>query len=230
MWKRLCIALVLMGSSLMVSAQTFEPGLAFGVVTSQLNGDGYGGFNKLGLTFGGTVKYQINDHWSTQFELLYVQKGSRSDFSVTSNDPSSAVNSRDYFLMRLNYIEIPLLARFHHNKFIFEGGLSYGQLVGLYMEGWTGNNAVMGPIEDLDEFNERFTNPLRNWEFAGHLGLGFKATESLVANIRYSFSLYPIKDYDSGGRDTSVFNLNLGWGNSVIAFTMRYKFGDPDIE
>ncbi len=66
--------------SLSTEAQTFKPGIFGGIVTSQVGGDSYSGFNKLGVTFGGFVRYAINDKWSAQFELAYVQKGSRNSF------------------------------------------------------------------------------------------------------------------------------------------------------
>ena len=71
------IWIILLLVSLDTKAQTFKPGVLVGLVTSQVGGDGYSGFNKLGLTFGGYVRYQLSDNWSTQFEIAYVQKGSR---------------------------------------------------------------------------------------------------------------------------------------------------------
>src|SRR5512140_2891327 len=90
---------VMVSSSL--QAQRFNAGLMLGGVTSQVDGDTYDGYHKWGYLGGGYVFLKVSPHSSFQMELEYIQKGSR------RNDTS--LSGGDTYLLRLHYIEIPLL-------------------------------------------------------------------------------------------------------------------------
>lgn len=212
------------------SGQTFKSGLIGGIVTSQVGGDSYSGFNKLGLTVGGFVRYGLSEKWSAQFEIAYVQKGSRNDFSISENDPSQA---SEFFLMRLNYIEIPLLIKFSHRNFVYEAGLYYGSLVGLYMEYRQDNGRVSGPYENLDEFNQQLidngeTKLVKDYDFGGMVGLAYKITDNILGLLRISTSFIPIKEFEVGQKDYYPTHLRLGYTNSALTATLRYTFGQGD--
>lgn len=81
------------------SSQAFFGGIAFGGVTSQIDGDHNNGFHKVGLTGGAFVGLELSDIFEAQFEIKYIQKGSRS----SADDP-------EQFVIRLDYIELPLVA------------------------------------------------------------------------------------------------------------------------
>ena len=210
-----------------LSAQTFRPGVLFGLTTSQVGGDSYQGFNKLGLTFGGYVRYNLNDNWSTQFEIYYIQKGSRNDFSISTNDPSQ---SSEYFLLRLNYVEIPLLFRLNHRKFIYEIGPYYSQLVGMQFEWRNDNGSAAGPFTSADEFNSHydFQYPLQSSDWGFILGVAYKITEKMVGSVRYGQGIMAIKKFESGAINPYPTNLNYGWTNTVISGTIRITFGEGD--
>ena len=222
--------------SIETKAQTFKPGVLVGLVTSQVGGDGYSGFNKLGLTFGGYVRYQLSDNWSTQFEIAYVQKGSRNNFSISESDPNQA---SQYFLMRLNYIEIPLMFKFSHRNFIYEIGAYYGQLVGFYYEYRDDFGGASGPFESADELNSEIeriaaqsgnSDPayLKDYDVGLIIGFGYKINDNLLGSLRYSNSILPIRPNDSGSVDLYPTSINLGWTNTVINATLRYTFGQGD--
>ena len=80
-------------------SQAFYGGIAFGGTTSQIDGDHNNGFHKVGFTAGAFVGLELSDILETQFEIKYIQKGSRSD----ADDPYQ-------FLIRLDYVELPLVA------------------------------------------------------------------------------------------------------------------------
>ena len=61
----------------LVFAQSFNAGARIGIIASQVDGDTYEGFNKPGLTFGVYVSRKISDPFSMQFEMNFIQKGSR---------------------------------------------------------------------------------------------------------------------------------------------------------
>ena len=80
-------------------SQAFFGGIAFGGVTSQIDGDHNNGFHKAGFTAGVFAGLELTELIEAQFEIKYIQKGSRSD----AEDP-------DQFLIRLDYVELPLVA------------------------------------------------------------------------------------------------------------------------
>ena len=80
-------------------SQAFFGGVAIGGVTSQIDGDHNNGFHKVGFTAGVFAGLELTELIEAQFEIKYIQKGSRSD----AEDPYQ-------FLIRLDYVELPLVA------------------------------------------------------------------------------------------------------------------------
>ena len=80
-------------------SQAFFGGLALGGVTSQVDGDHNNGFHKVGFTFGAFAGLELTDIFEAQFEIKYIQKGSK----ASADDP-------DQFTIRLDYVELPLVA------------------------------------------------------------------------------------------------------------------------
>ena len=123
---------------------TFKAGVKAGVIGSQIDGDGYTGWDKAGFTGGGFVRTELNESWGVQFDLLYSQKGSR--------DPQDPDNGKyDYYLIKVDYIEIPLNIQYTLSKFRAEAGLSFGALINVVEENAQGavpNSAFdFNPIE-----------------------------------------------------------------------------------
>lgn len=231
-WKRFLGFLffaITVGISTNTYSQTFKPGVFGGVVTSQVGGDGYSGFNKLGVTFGGFVRYALNEHWSSQFEIAFVQKGSRNSFSISDNNPEQAA---ELFLMRLNYIEIPFIFKFKHNNFVYEGGLYYARMVGFYLEYFNGYSTT-GPFENLADFNTELeqlgqSKDVLNWDFGGLVGVGYAITNNILGSIRISNSFIAIKEFESGLRDFYPTSFRIGWTNTALLGTIRFTFGKGD--
>ena len=93
----LIVLFLILGAT--TNAQAFFGGVAFGGVTSQVDGDHNNGFHKVGLTAGAFVGLELSDILETQFEIKYIQKGAR-----------SAADEPYQFLIRLDYVELPLVA------------------------------------------------------------------------------------------------------------------------
>jgi len=55
--------------------QNFEGGVLLGLTASQIDGDNYRGYNKVGLQGGGWVRRMFTYTVGGQMELRYVQKG-----------------------------------------------------------------------------------------------------------------------------------------------------------
>ncbi len=97
-------------------AQVFNAGVIAGISGSQVEGDGYGGYNKLGFIIGGFTNTSFSEKLSSQLEIYYINKGSK-------KNPQPDKGDVDAFSLNLNYVEVPISIRYAHKKFIFEGGL-----------------------------------------------------------------------------------------------------------
>ncbi|HNV99721.1 MAG TPA: porin family protein [Chitinophagales bacterium] len=99
----------------------FEGGVYAGANFSQVHGDFYAGFDKIGLNAGPVVHVNLNQTWSISLELLYSQKGARS-----KPDP----NNLNTYLLVLDYAEAPILINYNDkNRLIFQAGLAYGRMI-----------------------------------------------------------------------------------------------------
>lgn len=100
--------------------QVFEGGISAGFNFSQVDGDNFAGFNKLGINAGPIVHVNFTPNWNVSLEVLFSQKGSR-----TKPDPN---NFNTYYLA-MNYIEVPVMANYNDkNRLIFQAGAAYGRL------------------------------------------------------------------------------------------------------
>jgi len=184
-----------------IDGQSFNIGSIAGINASQISGDGLAGFNKGGLLLGGYVNSDLNSKINVQFEIVYSEKGSR---KLPRNDQGDT----ESFLLRMNYVEVPLMIRLKNNKFTYDVGLYYGRLVYQYLED---ENGPFDIPEQLNQFN--------NNDFGALVGINFNFTKHLVMNWRISNSLSAVRDHDSGEN----FRFNNGMFHTVLSFSMRYE-------
>ena len=82
-------------------SQRFEGGVIGGLNASQVDGDNYSGYHKPGIAFGGFVQTNLSRSVYAAMELKFMQKGSR-------NIDSLATDGQIKYIMRLNYIDLPV--------------------------------------------------------------------------------------------------------------------------
>lgn len=184
------------------SAQSFSAGALAGVNASQISGDGYAGFNKAGLLLGLFSNVAISQKIDLQFEINYSEKGSR-------KNPKTSEGDTEFFLLRMNYINIPIMAQYQKRKFTYEGGIYVGQLISDHIEN------ELGPSEIPPEFNQ-----FKSQDFGILVGLNFNFTENLIMNWRLSSSVLPFRDYDS----EASFQFDSGMYHHYLSFNFRYQF------
>ena len=97
--------LIIITVSISVYSQDFNGGVLGGINATQVFGDSYSGPNKAGLYLGVFVNRYFSKRSSVQLELDYIQKGSR-------KNPDGSTGDYDTYLLRLNYIELPVLYKY----------------------------------------------------------------------------------------------------------------------
>ena len=205
MRKLLIILLLFTGTTSF--AQVFNTGLIAGISGAQIEGDGFGGYRKLGFIGGGFVGVELSEKVGAQFEIYFINKGS---FDAAHPDKGDY----DKFSVHLNYIEIPLIINYKTNKVKFETGLYLAKLVGT------------PKLED--EFGPIFINqfPFKSFDFGGLIGASYQINERFSCNLRSKNSIIPVRDFQNYDQNVGILNklINRGWYNVDLNFTIRYHF------
>ena len=189
-------------------SQNFYAGPKGGIAFTQVDGDGYGGYHKVGVNFGAFVYRQLdkNNHWDLQFEIEYLQKGSR-------KTPDYEMGDYTDYKLRLNYLQIPIIARYNIRHVSLEAGGAIGILIS--------SKEIMDEVEG--------GNPFKTMEYAIIFGINYHFTTKLWINGRYSVSLARIREPYNG--DIPIYDPNDLWDlrrpgqyNNILVVSIYYAF------
>ena len=179
--------------------QRFFVGAKTGISSSQVSGDELAGYDKAGLIGGLQCAMKFSKKWTLQFEMIFIQKGSKYRARIDLGDPN-------FYRLQLNYMEVPVLLQYHYKKFTFEAGPGYGYLIN-YKEENAG-----GDVTGLRPFNKS--------EISINAGINYALPQNFGINIRFSNSLNSIRDHESGAKRI----YNPGQQNTALHFTVSYTF------
>jgi hypothetical protein len=202
--KRFLIVVSFSLITLVAASQGFHGGVMAGGVLSQVQGESYGGFNKPGIYAGAFVNYNFGKLHTVQMELDFIQKGSR-DNENPENGPYKN------FLIRVNYLEIPVLYQIHFLKRLtFEIGPAFDVLLSSYQE--------------YDGLEVPFEPPCRSITINGLAGVSCYIIPKLKVDFRFIMSITSIRE---PGETNSNYYKRFGtWGqySDVLALTLWYTF------
>lgn len=173
-------------SVFMDDTHTFYGALTGGVSFTQVDGDNYYGYNKIGFSAGGGMYMRVADYVAMSMEILYSQKGSRSTKSLVSSDNSFLINKYD---INLNYAEVPLqIWYFDKHNHHFGGGFSYSQLINSTEKAQTDpEQKVIAEMADGKKYS--FNKSDINIVLSGN----FRLWKGLYAGVRFNYSMAPIR-------------------------------------
>lgn len=120
------LLILLLGLNFSLQGQRVGAGLSLGFNAAQIDGDGVGGYKKMGLMFGGYAFYDFSEKFSFEPGIQYSQKGSR-EVEV------------GLLHLRFHYIEVPLMFNYNihprrtpgDDKIVIHGGPSLGYTIGV---------------------------------------------------------------------------------------------------
>lgn len=187
--------------------QDFKAGVLAGSVFSQVDGDSYAGFNKLGLVSGIYVYRSISKKVDLQLEMKLKQKGSRFTGDKKKGDFR-------IYRMNLSYLEIPLLMKYHYTDFAVEAGLNF---------------SVLMHSKEKDESGEViYSNPFEKTELSPLIGFNYEWKNNFSFSVRWSYSLTRIRKLYEGKYDDigySHWDLQKpGQYNHAISLVVFYAF------
>ena len=182
--------------TLSIQAQNFGGGLIAGVSTSQVAGDMLGGFNKIGILAGVYTNLKVKESWRLQFEMTYIQKGSR--------NPKIHINHINE--ITLSYVEVPISINLQQKE-------NLGVEVGILP-------AFIISSKMNDDYSEINISPtFEKYDFGVFAGINYHLSSNIILNSRISNSIIPIRPHISGVTN----GWNKGQYNTVLSFTIHYK-------
>lgn len=179
--------------------QSFKAGLSFGMTTSQISGDGLGGWDKFGLTGGAFVSAPLSKKNGFRIGLNYADKGSR-----TKRDTLNF----NTFAFRLRYIEVPVQYTFQNGPFTFLSGLYYGRLI---RQDILANSLTY----DVDP-------AFRNYDIGVAFGATLQMGEHFFIEGRFSSSVVPTRPSPNFANPNSYYER--GNYNQVLYFLIGRNF------
>lgn len=191
---------------LLVEAQRFGGGVYVGLVSSHILEQGVPStYNKVGFWGGGFTDFRFTPKSTLQFEISFIQKGTRQLGKISNNNVDIGVN--------LNYLEIPVLYKWWGiRNMSVEIGPQVAVLLG-YKE-WDQFGDLQGPNLNYKAF-ERV-------DFGAAVGLSYYLLKSrLEINARYAISAIPIRV--KAQEATAIWPLARQY-NSLFGFSVRWWF------
>ena len=201
-WRgRVLIILVYLCFGGTLYGQKFNAGLFGGMNASQVDRDGYGGYNKLGITAGAFVNRQISTNFYWQLEIKY---GGRGAYYLGENV------AEDFHKTIFHYIELPLSVNFlHEEKVQGEIGLSPDVLISFAAFDDQRNEV---PLEEKLGGNRRFG-------LNAFAGINYWFHPTIGVGLRFSYSVIPY----SLREGASVRYLDSGYFHNVLSLTVAYR-------
>ncbi len=177
-----------------------------GFSPSQVHGDAYSGFHKLGIMGGVGVESVFSEKVSMNLSFLFIQKGARKNQNPAKNDLT-------YYYLNLNYVEVPVLVTYTQKKFLFDVGVSAAYLINYYEASEAGNFTGVYPFQKFD--------------YSVKVGLGVNISPKWFVNCRSSNSF--ITTRPNRIKQAIYYNniiartFNKGYYNNILEFTIGYR-------
>ncbi len=164
-------------------------GLKAGLNKCDVINDGHTGYYKTGFNAGIFIRLRIAKKWTSQFEIIYSGKGCHYNYK----DKTYPI--ADHYLIRLYYIDFPLLFQYHQKKISYELGVGLGYLREQreYEQG-----------RSLHDVKNRFNKT----EETCMVGMSYAFNNNFGIDLRYSNSVLPIRNVPSK-QYNSLFTLTL---------------------
>ena len=159
------------------TAQRFSAGIGSGLILSQMDGDGFTGYDKLGMRLGLRGIAHISERVDFILEMNWEEKGSTFESIIDGN-----VSAEKNRTLALTYAEMPMMVRIFNRRrggLFYEGGFAISYLV-------KDEYLREGRATDLEQF-EKVSPDFNRSEWNVVLGLGYEFNRHLGVLFRTSF-------------------------------------------
>jgi hypothetical protein len=204
--KQFLLFILILVFSSVSFAQVFHGGVLAGITASQVDGDTYAGFDKLGFQGGVFVTTPITHGIDARMEIKFTSRGAK--------NPASEDNT-GFYKLGLYYIDLPVLAAIKVKQL---GSIEFGLIPG-YLFAATGE-------DDYGKIPEESLVDFHKFDLGTLLGISFNISEKIALNFRYSYSVLSIRDLGSENDYYSwlgnLFGFSEGDYNNYMTFGVNY--------
>ena len=209
----LLIALTIFGIT-QANAQNF--GFKGGYNYSSFNGEVAKDNTLKGLSgfyVGALLELPLGDVLSLQPEVIYSRQGAawEKDYNVPILGKGSLKND-----LRLDYLNIPVMAKVNLGPLFLQGGVQFGFLVGKPETSSTVNGRRV--TEELDK------DAYASFDFGVGAGLGVNLSEHFFIEARYTHSLTNALDPDNNSLKNARISDDNNFKNAVLSVGLGVKF------
>ncbi len=186
------------------SQKEFKGGLIAGPVTTQISGDGLGGWDKFGFAAGAWVNVPLGDRLGLGLSMKYINKGSKTKRDTLTNQS---------FGFYLNYIDVPLLLTYDLLRKKSTFTISVGPYIGIMM-----NQKIRYNGADTD-----IPIPFNKTDIGGQLGIAYWAGQKLFFEFDITSSILPTRPNPSAVNPGSYYEK--GNYNQTLQLLIGLRFG-----
>lgn len=178
----------------------FYAGLIAGSNFAQVDGDNFAGYRKVGANIGGIGYVQLKKHAAISWEILFSQKGAKSDMVKRGGGKDSVFITK--YGINVNYAEVPVMFNyFDKRKSHFGAGISYSRLVN------STETLETDPLTAIDLNKYPFIK--NNFDLLA--GAQLHLWKGLFLNIRFQYSIVPIRGISPTGFSRTQKQYNNLW-------------------
>ena len=209
----LLIALTVFGLT-QTNAQNF--GFKGGYNYSSFNGEVTKDNSLKGLSgfyVGALLELPLGDVISLQPEVIYSRQGAawEKDYNIPILGKGSLKND-----IKLDYLNIPVMAKVNLGPLFLQGGVQFGFLVGKPETSSTVNGRRV--TEELDK------DAYASFDFGVGAGLGVNLSEHFFIEARYTHSLTNALDPDNNSLKNASISDKNDFKNAVLSVGLGVKF------
>ena len=165
-----------------------------------------------GFYIGGLVELPISNVLSIQPELIFSRQGVALRQGLEKSGIRIEINNAD---IRLDYLNIPVMAKVNLGPLFLQGGVQFGFLVSKPKVNRLTNTSLF-PLLDKDSYN--------SFDFGVGAGLGFNLNRRLFVEARYTHSLTNVFDPNDNLFKTSLISNDNNFKNAVLSVGLGIKF------
>ncbi len=186
--------------------KVFNGGIIVGANICKLDDvDDFTSYHKVGLNAGGIVYTRFSETFGVSMEILFSQKG---DKEVSQANSYSVGSYFSQYLLKLNYIEVPITIHYLQKRMDYEMGFSYSRLISSNESIYSDPPVIINPL--INYFNKD--------DYELIFGGTYHLFKHYYFNLRWQFSLLQIRPIE---RTPGGFYFD-GQQNNVLNFRIIY--------
>ena len=187
MKKFILSGVLAISSMLAVQAQNVKFGVKGGLNLSKLTSTD-GAKVLAGFNAGALANFKLDESWAIQPEVQYSTQGTKAQKDILGILTTAGT-------MKLDYVNVPVLAQYHIEAFYLEAGPQIGFMTAAKAK--SGNVTV--DVKDS----------MKSVDFGLNFGFGYQLDMGLGIGARYNFGLTNVYDSDKIDRKNSVAQIDL---------------------